>query len=256
MRAPSSTRHLNQILSNIDGDVRLADDEKSDARARAADQLSHLTSDPDAPTELWSNHCAVALAALASPAEPHSRADGARVGNIWAIRPFQGSVGRQLHCNQKEAERIVELCCIPADDLDEDERDELAELYERLTLREGDECWLFDGPSSAENPFAGVDLDALSCRLGLPYRVGEDFVTFVVPPPANTRRPCVLDVDWFFQQFWRPGGRTRAFCAASTAEGLNEWIARPPLIRDTGGPMSRHRVVDGNPIGALPYDVA
>lgn len=256
MKAPSSQQHLNQIFSNIDNDGRLESSEKIAARGSAIAQHAHLTSDPDAEPAIWSDHCADVVHALTVPAELHPQPSGAKVGNIWAVRPFEGSVGRQLRCNQRDAARIVELCCTPQADLDEDERDELTELYERLALRDGGDCWLFDGPNSAEDPFEGVDLDALSCRLGLPYRLGEDFVIFSMPPPADARRPCVLDVDWFFQQFWRPGGRTRAFCTDSIENGFEEWIARPPRLIDTSGVISKHRVADGNPAGALPYDVA
>lgn len=255
MRTPATEQHLNQILDNIDRDLRLTDAEKHETRECANVQRASLIADATLTPAIWSGHCGTKISVLDNQPEMFAASAGSRLGNIWAMRSFQSSVASQLRCNVMEAQRIVEIACKPAIDRDEDEEEELAELFARLRLRGDGECWLFSGPVLVDDPFDGLEFGTLSCRLGLPYRVGEDFVTFSVPPPDDTRRPCVLDADWFFQQFWRPGGRTRAFCATCADGGLEEWIGTPPRLDETGGPISVQSVGDGNPVGSLPYDV-
>ena len=255
MNTLATQQHLNQILDNIEKDQRLTDPEKEQARQQAAAQRAALLATPYLPADIWNNHCTATHPNLSQLAFAHPRPMGARLGNIWAVHAFQSSVGRQLSCNEREAERIVGLCCKPNDELDEDQKEELEELYERLVLRDGGDCWLFDGLTSSIDPFDGIEPGGLSCRLGLPCRVGEKFVMFAVVPPDDARRPCVLDVGWFFHKFWRPGGRTRPFCSASTQHGLEEWIATPPVLQETGGPIAVHMVGEGTPDATQPYDV-
>ncbi len=255
MSTPATEQHLAQIFDNIDKDERLTEAEKVEARAQATGQIAALEHDSNLQPDIWTAHCSTQIALLETLPQSHPHSPGSRVGNIWGVRSFQNSVGFQLNCEQREAERIVQLACKAAADLDEDEAEELTEIYGNLSLRHNGDCWFFDGPESPGDPFAGLEHGALSCRLGLPYRVGESFVTFSLAPPEDTRRPCVLDADWYFQKFWRPGGQTRAFCSNCVEGGLSEWIAAPPLLIEAGGPISVAMVTDGNPIGADPYDV-
>ena len=253
MNATLAVRHLNQVLSNIDQDARLDDSEKHLARGSATRHHAAQIGQLERECTVWDNSRSAQIGTLTSPAEPCACPPDTRLGNTWAILAFENSVAKQLRCDYAEAQRIVELACKTPALRAADDQDEIDLVYERLTLRNDRDCWLFAGTRS-DDPFAGADPGTLPCRLGLPYREGERYATFTLPVPADARRPCVLDVAWFFQQFWRPGGRTRPFCAAGVEEGLEEWIATPPSLRAIGNPRSIETVVCGNPADLLPYD--
>jgi len=250
----ATEQHLNQVKDNINKDSRLNEAEKKAALQAAENHFAKLLAD-DGDAQIWANHCDTNLAVLAKNAEMHPLPNVTRLGNVWAITSFENSVARQLRCNAQEAKRLVHLACKPTTSLTEDEKDELFDAYTDLVLREASDCWLFAGIGEKDQPFENLDIGALPCRLGLPYRAGERFAAFSVSPPVDTRRPCVLNADWFFQKFWRPGGLTKAFCETSTEPGLNEWIATPPRLIDIGGPTTVAQVSEGNPVAAMPYDV-
>jgi hypothetical protein len=255
MPVPATQQHLNQVRENITNDTRLTAGEKASAIEVAELQYNVLQHD-DSAADVWADHCDKGILALANQAELCPLGAAGRLGNIWAITSFQNSVARQLRCSANEAKRLVELACKLEADLTEDERDELSDAFETIALREGADCWLFEGIGDQDQPFQGLDTGALSCRLGLPYRTGELFAAFSIIPPPDTRRPCALNADWFFHRFWRPGGSTRPFCSTSLEPGFQEWIATPPRLADIGGPAIVAEVEDGNPVGIMPYDVA
>lgn len=251
-----SPRHLAQVISNINGDIRLTPDERADAIALANAQLAAFNSGAEDGPLTWDGQCSARILALANAAVALDVLPGASLGNVCAIRALQRNVARQMSCNQAEAERLVELALKPSSRLSKDERAELQEMKDQVRLRSS-RVWLFLHDGNPNDPYENVELGRLPCALGLPYNRDETFIAFVVPVAAigTAVRPCVYDPGWQFQELWRPHGKTRPICVNLPAvEGFSEWLADPPALGSISEAWRSGKVTDCPPSGSHHYD--
>jgi hypothetical protein len=251
-----SPRHLAQVISNINGDIRLTPNEKVDAVTLAEAQLKALNNGTEDKPSTWDGQCATRMLALTNDAVAMDISAGGSLGNVCAVRALQRNIARQMSCNQAEAERLVELALKPSSRLSRDERAELQEMKNQVRLRSS-QVWLFQHDDSPSDPYENVDLGRLPCALGLPYAQDETFVAFVVPVAAINAavRPCVYDPGWDFQELWRPHGKTRPICANLPAvDGFAEWLAEPPALGSITEAWRGAQVTDCPPSGSHQYD--
>lgn len=251
-----SSEHLKQALANVTDDSRLTNGEKTSAEALAREQHARLHNGTETQPDTWNNACAVRIAALSQAATTLTGTATDVLGNIWAKRPFQRAVAGQLTCSNSEAQRLVEIALRPVARLSRAERQDLQIMRDQVRLRSRD-AWLFQNDATSTNPYDGIDLGRLPCAMGLPYSMGEEFVAFSVPFPAAivSRRPCVYDADWSFQEFWRPQGRTKPICVnLPSLPGHPEWICAPPRLAELDPTLRTGAVTDCPPPGAHSYD--
>lgn len=93
--------------------------------------------------------------------------------------------------------------------------------------------WSYRNTDPAD-PFAGIEINDLPCRLALPSYAASEHVAFGHYVSAENR-PCVPTFfDAGLSNEWRPGGKTHPLppCKPKYSEGLPEVVHRPTLFRD------------------------